>query len=210
MSGDEAIAEEAGPGPLGVADRRPRLFVSIGTDHHPFDRLLGWVGEWALANPEWDVALQHGRTAPPCHVPNLDAFAFCDHARLIELLGGTDAVVSHGGPATITEARRSGHLPVVVPRDPRHGEHVDRHQMLFASRLEQAGLVTVVGSAAELDAAVRAARVRRAESLASGAAAAAARQAPVIPPGVFRVGRVTEEVVTGAGRAVRVGRVRRR
>jgi UDP-N-acetylglucosamine transferase subunit ALG13 len=176
--------------------RRPRLFVSVGTDHHPFDRLVGWVADWARANPGWDVALQHGRTTAPAAAPNLEAFAFCDHARLQDLFSGSDAVVSHGGPATITEARRTGHRPVVVPRDPAHGEHVDGHQMLFAARLGDAGLVTLVASAAALDTAVRdAAQQRRATPAASSAGPAARAE---VPPGVHRVGQVAEELVAAA------------
>lgn len=177
------------------ASARPRLFVSVGTDHHPFDRLVAWVADWAVAHPDWEVALQHGRTAAPPAAANLDAFAFCDHARLLDLFSSSAAVVSHGGPATITEARRTGHLPIVVPRDPSFGEHVDGHQMLFAGRLATAGLVRVVASAAELDDAVRAA-CRLGPDAADGAAAA-------VPVGVHRVGRVAEEVA-------RVARARRR
>lgn len=182
-----------------------RLFVSVGTDHHRFDRLCGWVVDFAAAHPDWQVALQHGRTPAPAGPENLDAFAFCDHGRLQELFAGSDAVVSHGGPATITEARRTGHVPVVVPRDPQHGEHVDGHQMLFAARLAAAGLVAVVRSGAELDAAVLAAAGRRDGVTAVEQAAAAA----VVPPGVHRVGAVAEEVAALA-RARRPSRARRR
>lgn len=190
---------------------RSRLFVSVGTDHHPFDRLVGWVADFARANPDWDVALQHGRTAAPPPLANLEAFAFCDHAKLIALFSGSDAVVSHGGPATITEARRTGHLPVVVPRDPSFGEHVDGHQMLFAGRLAGAGLVALAGSYTELDAAVHAARARRRAGAGVGAGApgtAADGAAPVgaVPPGVHAVGRIAEEVVrTARSRRRRTG-----
>lgn len=190
-------------------DARPRLFVSVGTDHHPFDRLVGWVADWARANPDWDVALQHGRTAAPAAAPNLEAFAFCDHARLQDLFSGSDAVVSHGGPATITEARRTGHVPVVVPRDPAHGEHVDGHQVLFAGRLADAGLVTLVASAAALDEAVKAAAEQR-RAVPAPVAGRAAAQA--VPPGVHRVGQVAEALVAEArsSRRARAGRSRRR
>jgi UDP-N-acetylglucosamine transferase subunit ALG13 len=180
------------------AQRRPRLFVTIGTDHHAFERLVGWVGDWARANPDWDVSLQHGRTAAPPELPNLAAFAFFDHAQLQELLSGSDAIVCHGGPATITEARRSGHVPVVVPRDPVFGEHVDSHQLLFARRLEAAGLITLVTSTSDLAGAVVAARRSPADRTVT------ARPAEV-PPGVHRVGEVAEEVVLAA-RAARARR----
>jgi UDP-N-acetylglucosamine transferase subunit ALG13 len=170
---------------------RPRLFVTIGTDHHPFGRLVDWAGEWARNNPEWDVALQHGRTPPPAPVATLEAFAFLDHARLLELLSSSAAVVCHGGPATITEARRTGHTPIVVPRDPQHGEHVDGHQLLFARRLAGAGLAHLVTDARDLDGAVRTAH------RAAPGEAFAGRRAPV-PPGVHRVGQVAEEVARAA------------
>ena len=182
-----------------------RLFVSVGTDHHRFDRLCGWVVDFAVAHPDWQVALQHGRTPAPQGPPNLDAFAFSDHGRLQDLFAGSDAVVSHGGPATITEARRTGHVPVVVPRDPTHGEHVDGHQMLFAARLAAAGLVTVVRSGAELETAVLAAAVRR-DGLSALEQAATAVE---VPPGVHRVGAVAEGVAAIA-RARRPHRARRR
>lgn len=183
--------------------RRPRLFVSVGTDHHPFTRLVGWAADFARTNPGWDVALQHGRTPAPAPVPGLEAFAFCDHARLLELFSDADAVACHGGPATITEARRTGHLPVVVPRDPASGEHVDGHQVRFATRLAAAGLVVLAGSADDLAAAVHAAHGRRAGGPAATPGATGGAVPYAVPPGVHAVGRIAEEVA-------RAARVRRR
>ena len=37
--------------------------------------------------------------------------------QLAELLLSADAVVTHGGPGLIMEARAAGHCPIVVPRD---------------------------------------------------------------------------------------------
>jgi UDP-N-acetylglucosamine transferase subunit ALG13 len=41
------------------------------------------------------------------------------------------------------EARARGHQPIVVPRDPQLGEHVDGHQLRFATRIGRTGLVVV-------------------------------------------------------------------
>nr|WP_246290489.1 glycosyltransferase [Nocardioides marinus] len=60
----------------------------------------------------------------------------------------------------IMEARALGHLPLVVPRDPRLGEHVDDHQQRFARRAAEAGLVQAVGSVEELAVGLRR-RLRR-------------------------------------------------
>jgi UDP-N-acetylglucosamine transferase subunit ALG13 len=47
-------------------------------------------------------------------------------------------VISHGGPATISEARTAGTIPIVVPRLAAFGEHVDDHQLRYATYLATA------------------------------------------------------------------------
>lgn len=159
-----------------------RMFVSVGTDHHRFDRLIGWAERWAERFDEWDVQVQHGRSRAPVAG---HGFAFCDHDRLQELFEEADLVVCHGGPATITQARRRGHVPLVVPRDPALGEHVDDHQQLFARRLAREGLVQLVESEdAFLAAAVSAVYLPRQRVSAESA----------VPPGVFRVGEIIEDL----------------
>lgn len=118
-----------------------RLLVAVGTDKHPFDRLVDWLAQWhaQVADPV-GLTVQHGHTAAP-RVPG--AVPFLGHDDLQQAMAHADLVVCHGGPATILEARRHGHLPIVVPRDPTRGEHVDDHQQLFARRLGAAGLVAL-------------------------------------------------------------------
>lgn len=118
-------------------DERALIAVLVGTDHHPFDRLVGWVSELALAE-EWEWFVQHGSTTLPS---NLSGVRMLDVDELQKLLGRASAVVTHGGPGLIMEARASGHRPVVVPRDPRLGEHVDAHQQHFAHRLARSDLI---------------------------------------------------------------------
>src|SRR5207342_3032116 len=108
-----------------VTSARPLVLVQVGTDHHPFDRLVAWADTWAGAHPDVEVLVQHGRSRAP---DVASGSAFLDRDTLTGLLESADVVVSHGGPATISEARAAGHRPVVVPRDPGRGEHVDDHQ----------------------------------------------------------------------------------
>lgn len=131
----------------------PAVLVSVGTDFHPFDRLVTWVDEWlATRSGDYvDCLVQYGTSIPPARAGGA---AYLDHAELDRLLGRVRVVVSHGGPSTIAEARRHGHLPLVVPRDPACGEHVDDHQQRFARRLGSAGLVRVVTTMTELHAAL--------------------------------------------------------
>ncbi len=118
--------------------RRRRVLALLGTDHHPFDRAVGWLDRWARTHPDVDVTVQYGRSQPPTSARGR---AFLDHAELTALIDESDVVVSHGGPATISEARAAGHLPLVVPRDPSQGEHVDDHQLRFTAWLAGKGVI---------------------------------------------------------------------
>lgn len=127
------------------------MLVVVGTDVHRFDRLVGWLERWHAARPEVRLVLQYGHSRTPA-LP--EATPFLGHEELQQAMAESTLVVSHGGPATITEARRTGHLPIVVPRDPAHDEHVDNHQQLFSRRLGAAGMVRLCESEAELVAAL--------------------------------------------------------
>ena len=120
------------------------MLVIVGTDIHPFDRLMGWLERWYAARADRPrLRVQHGSSRVPL-VPG--ASAYLAHDELTRAMREALLVVSHGGPATISEARRSGHLPIVVPRDPARAEHVDDHQLRFARRLACAGAVRLCES----------------------------------------------------------------
>jgi UDP-N-acetylglucosamine transferase subunit ALG13 len=126
--------------------------VVVGTDHHRFDRLMGWIEGWARSHAAADagtlrIVVQHGSATPPA---GCEAHELLGHQELQHLMGAADVIVCHGGPATIMEARRHGHLPIVVPRNPAYGEHVDEHQMLFARRLADSGMVRLCTAEQEL------------------------------------------------------------
>lgn len=125
---------------------RTRVLVVVGTDKHPFDRLVDWLRGWQPTVTDRVVlTVQHGHTGA-ADVPG--AVAFLEHDELQAAISTADLVICHGGPATILEVRRCGRVPIVVPRDPAHGEHVDDHQLRFARRLGAAGLVVVCESRA--------------------------------------------------------------
>jgi UDP-N-acetylglucosamine transferase subunit ALG13 len=113
------------------------VFVSVGTDHHPFDRLVRWVDAWLPEGVQ--CVVQHGTSAPPRRAEGVD---YLDHGALTSLLDEAAVVVCHGGPTTITESRRHGRRPIVVPRSPALGEHVDDHQQRFCARMEAKGLIS--------------------------------------------------------------------
>jgi UDP-N-acetylglucosamine transferase subunit ALG13 len=97
----------------------PLLLVTVGTDHHPFDRLVRWAGAWLDGHPgRLRCLMQTGTSAPPPGAADWRAYL---------------------GPGTILGARHTGAVPIVVPRQHRLGEHVDDHQVAFSRRLAADG-----------------------------------------------------------------------
>jgi UDP-N-acetylglucosamine transferase subunit ALG13 len=126
--------------------------VSVGTDHHVFDRLMDWIELWAAtAPPDVRVIVQHGSSRPPSNTINHDILG---KEEFEALLAGADVVVVQGGPGGIMDARRAGRLPIAVPRLHRLGEAVDDHQVDFCRRMSDAGKIVLATSAPELQTAV--------------------------------------------------------
>ncbi|HEU4398962.1 MAG TPA: glycosyltransferase [Actinomycetota bacterium] len=133
----------------------PLLLVTVGTDHHPFDRLVRWVDGW-LGSAEGRVAglrclMQTGTSAPPRSQAGAAQWqAYLEFEALQAAMRDAAAVVCHGGPGTILGARHMGAVPIVVPRQHRLGEHVDDHQVAFSRRLAAEGSVFLAESEADL------------------------------------------------------------
>lgn len=110
------------------------IFVTIGTDHHRFPRLIGWIDDYLEAHPELRdrTLVQHGQSAPSRLARNE---AFISYADLMDHMRDATVVVVHGGPASIFESRNQGRLPICVPRVPALAEIVDEHQERFARHL---------------------------------------------------------------------------
>lgn len=122
------------------ADKSVDVLVVVGTDHHTFDRVVRWTDEWLREHPGRTALVQYGTSQAPAVA---EGQSLVPHAQLQALMRSARVVVSHGGPATITEIRRLGKLPVVVPRNPDLDEHVDGHQQRFSRRMGASGFVVL-------------------------------------------------------------------
>jgi UDP-N-acetylglucosamine transferase subunit ALG13 len=83
-------------------------------------------------------------------MPNATWAAYMAFDDLVEAMHDARSVVCHAGVGTIVTAIRAGHTPVVIPRQPGLGEHVDNHQMDIAGRYAERGLVRCVTSETDL------------------------------------------------------------
>ncbi|UNX55578.1 sulfotransferase domain-containing protein [Georgenia sp. TF02-10] len=122
------------------------MLVTVGSDHHRFDRLVRWVDAWAATRPV-DCLIQHGPAAPPVTAMGVD---FLPHEELLRLMAAADAVVVQGGPMSVVESRAAGRLPVVVPRLARLDEVVDDHQVAFSRRWAAEGRLLLAEDEAAL------------------------------------------------------------
>ena len=59
---------------------RDLVFVTVGTDHHPFDRLCAWADAWVSAarHPEIPWFLQSGTSKAPATAPYRDYIGYDD------------------------------------------------------------------------------------------------------------------------------------
>jgi UDP-N-acetylglucosamine transferase subunit ALG13 len=128
---------------------RPLVFVTVGTDHHPYDRLMTWTDEWLEGGGSElaHVFVQSGTSTPPRIARSRD---YLPHKEMQRVIEQATAVVCHGGPSTIMEMRYRGLVPIVAPRNSALGEHVDDHQIRFARRIAQLGTIKVVETREEL------------------------------------------------------------
>lgn len=129
----------AGQGEAGAAAglRAYDIFVTVGTDHHPFDRLVRWVDEW-LATEGRGVTcfMQTGTSRVPRHA---DWRPYLAYEEMVSLMASARVVVCHGGPGTVMLSLALGKKPIVVPRHRSLGEHVDDHQVKFCRRAADRG-----------------------------------------------------------------------
>jgi UDP-N-acetylglucosamine transferase subunit ALG13 len=121
------------------------IVVTVGTHGQPFDRLLRAAAELGGDEP---LLVQYGSSAVPHGRGRWIDFMSFDE--LFAQAREASVFVCHAGVGSIVLARRLGHRPIVVPRRPELGEHVDDHQLALARRLGRAGIVTVLDDVSEL------------------------------------------------------------
>lgn len=108
------------------------ILITVGTHEQPFDRLVE-VGEALATTTGERVVVQGGPSTVA--TPSCERVVWMSPDALMETIAQARLVVLHGGPSTLAEVVDAGVLPVVLPRDPARGEHVDAHQLRTAAQL---------------------------------------------------------------------------
>ncbi len=117
---------------------RVLIFVTVGAQMS-FDRLIGWVDDWAVAVGRDDVVAQIG---PSDYVPRrLSVLPVLDPPEFRRTLASAECVVAHAGMGTILTALELGKPILVVPRRGDLAETRNDHQLATLERFAADGLV---------------------------------------------------------------------
>ncbi|MBA2877149.1 UDP-N-acetylglucosamine transferase subunit ALG13 [Anoxybacillus kamchatkensis] len=113
------------------------IFVTVGTQRFPFDRLFKKLDELVEQNVIRDsIVAQVGYTQyTPKH---FRSFPFISAEEMEKYIQESDLIITHSGTSSIIKCLKYGKKVVVVPRLAKYKEHVDDHQLeiaqLFAAK----------------------------------------------------------------------------
>lgn len=116
------------------------IFVTVGTDHHPFDRLIEAVDRFKSEGLlQETVFIQSGASL---YRPRSAEYQdFLPYDVLMDRIEQARIIITHGGPGSIMPALYLGKVPVVLARKKEFGEAVDDHQLDFARKLDAEGIL---------------------------------------------------------------------
>lgn len=130
------------------------VFVTVGSQKFPFDRLLRAVDE-CVANGviQEEVFAQTGACE---YTPeNYRYVTFINRGEFASYMEAADVVLTHGGTGVIVNALKSGKHVIAMARLSCFGEHVDDHQIQLLEEFEKAGLILTCNNASTLAEAYR-------------------------------------------------------
>lgn len=125
------------------------IFVTVGTMHLDFARLIRKMDEIAVRTGE-TVVIQTGLAATkPVHAEHFD---FKPREEIAALIAEARVVVTHAGIGSVIDVLKADRPLVVVPRQKKYNEHNTDHQLDLAQAVERRKWGRMVLDVAELDA----------------------------------------------------------
>lgn len=111
------------------------IYVTVGTDHHSFDRLLREVYKACAENElTGELVVQHGYSSP---LDGVECYKVVPFKQQLDFIKESRIVITHAS-STAMLAVSFGKIPVIVARRAIYKEAVDDHQVEF---LEEVGEV---------------------------------------------------------------------
>ncbi len=112
------------------------IFVTVGTQDKPFDRLLRYLDE---ADIKDEVIIQSGFTKYSGN--RYEAHDYLDKDLFDRYLKEADVIITHGGVGTIMKALFNKKKVIACARLSKYGEHQNDHQIQIIKALKDQGYI---------------------------------------------------------------------
>ena len=116
------------------------IFVTLGTQDKPFDRLLKAIDrEITKGNIKDEVIVQAGFTKYKSK--NMKILNLIDRDKFEKLITDCDLLITHGGVGSIMTGLYHNKTIISVPRLSKYGEHVNDHQIQIINNFNDKGYI---------------------------------------------------------------------
>ena len=119
------------------------IFVTVGTERFPFDRLIRAVDELQDALQGEPVFMQTGCST---YTPSCAHQSFLSYEETRCKTREARIVIGHAGAGTLLTCAELGKVPVMMARKRSLGEHVDDHQQMLAERMAERGSILLASN----------------------------------------------------------------
>ena len=114
------------------------IFVTLGTQDKPFERLLASIEEQIeKGNIIEEVVVQAGYTK--FSTEKMQVFDLVDREEFVRLVNECDILITHGGVGSILTGLKNNKKVIACPRLYKYGEHMNDHQMQIVSVFAKEG-----------------------------------------------------------------------
>ena len=137
------------------------VFVSLGTQDKPFNRIIDYVislKENLKEIKSEKIIIQLGQTKllksdieRIKSLENIIIYDMLKPEKMKDIIKDSDIIITHAGVGTIMECLEMGKEIIVVPRKVENLEHVNNHQEEIAFEMEKKGFLTKVDTYEELE-----------------------------------------------------------
>lgn len=130
------------------------ILITTGTIHFPFERLISFCLAYFDSKTNERIVIQNTVFTPPQNLPeHIIARELIPHQEIIKLYRQAKLIISAGGEGTIIQLlEHSKNQPILFPRNPLYGEHIDDQQLKIAQEMKRQKLSQAAFSIIELKA----------------------------------------------------------
>lgn len=116
------------------------IFVTLGTQDKPFNRLLEVLEKEILDGKIKErVVVQAGCTNYKSDV--MEVFDLISLDKFEEMMNNCDLLITHGGVGSVISGLSKGKKVIAVARLARYGEHVNDHQLQIVENFNEQGYI---------------------------------------------------------------------